>query len=388
MLAASGQKLDTFTAVPEAGFIRQPTRGAYFDETPYGRQIAEANGNICPHFVPPSKGPIVEQIAEQIRVGGVPSGGILNGLWGMDIYAAARSLGHNVMLCGELGNTTMSYDGRGLFPELVQRGRLLRLFREIVSSGYRWRHMLRHHTISPFIPAPIFRMYKKWGRGGNPPWHDYTAIRADFAARNGMIDRAARDRLPFDTPIPRETKMLRIYDLHSVTCESADWYAKMRAHFGIDTRAPTLDRRLTEFCIGVPEDQFLRKGRERWLIRRAMQGLLPDHVLSNPKRGAQAADWFRRLTRERDQIAAEVKRLTDNPEVSSIIDQPRLIEALDRWPEAGTSKRQCRATSPDVDSASSWSGKFHRKRDRCELWRGCTRSWNTAAMWGMLAKLS
>ena len=344
MLAANGNKLDTFTAVPEAGFIKQATRGMYFDETQYVRQIAEANGNISPHFIPPSKGPILEQIAEQIRVGGVPSGGMLNGLWVMDIYAAARSLGHNVMLCGELGNTTMSYDGRGLFAELVQRGRWLRLFREIASSGYRWKFMLRHHTISPFIPVPIFRKYQEWGRGGNPPWHARSAIRADSAARIGIIDRASRERLPFDTPIPRVTKVLRIHDLHAITCETADWYGKMRAHFGIDTRPPTLDRRLAEFCIGVPEDQYLRKGRERWLIRRAMQGLLPDHVLSNTKRGAQAADWFPRLTREREQIAAEVKRLTGNPEVGSVIDLQRLIEVLDRWPER----------EPEVSSAEQY----------------------------------
>jgi hypothetical protein len=31
-------------------------------------------------------------------VGSFPGGNILNVLWVMDIYAAARSLGHNVML--------------------------------------------------------------------------------------------------------------------------------------------------------------------------------------------------------------------------------------------------------------------------------------------------
>jgi asparagine synthase (glutamine-hydrolysing) len=333
MLAASGHRLDTFTAVPEAGYIRKTTRGMYFDETPYVHQIAKANGNISPHFVPPSKTPILEQIAEQVQVGGSPSGGILNGCWVMDIYAAARSLGHNVMLCGELGNTTMSYDGRGLFAELARRGRWLRLFREIASSGYRWRLMLRHHTISPFIPVPIFRWYQQWGRGGNPPWHGHCAIRADFGARIGIIDRAAREGLPFDTPIPRVTKVVRAHDLHAVPCETADWFAKMRAHFGIDTRPPTLDQRLAEFCIGVPEDQYLRKGRQRWLIRRAMQGRLPEPVLYNTKRGAQASDWFPRLTRERKQIAAELKRLTGNPEVSSVIDLQRLIGVLDGWPE-------------------------------------------------------
>ena len=64
-----------------------------------------------------------------------------------------------------------------------------------------------------------------------------------------------------------------------------------------------------------------------------MQGRLPDLVLSNTKKGYQAADWFARLTRERKQIAAEVKRLARNPEVSSIIDLQRVSEVLDRWPE-------------------------------------------------------
>jgi hypothetical protein len=36
---------------------------------------------------------------------------------------------------------------------------------------------------------------------------------------------------------------------------------------------PAFDRRLVEFCIGVPEDQYLRNGCDRWLIRRAMKGV-------------------------------------------------------------------------------------------------------------------
>src|SRR6516165_6856379 len=139
LAAASGNKLKTFTAIPEAGFTRRAVRGWYFDETPYVRRIAEINANIIPHFVPPSKGPILEQIARQIRVGGAPSGGILNGLWVMDILSAARSAGHNVLLGGEMGNHTMSYDGASLLTELLLTGRWLRLLREIIASGYRWR---------------------------------------------------------------------------------------------------------------------------------------------------------------------------------------------------------------------------------------------------------
>ena len=104
-------------------------------------------------------------------------------------------------------------------------------------------------------------------------------------------------------------------------------------NFGIDIRTPAFDRRVVEFCIGIPEDQYLRKGCDRWLIRRAMKGRLPDAVLYKKKRGVQAADWYPRLTRERDHIAKKVKSLAANADVASIIDLQRLTAILDKWPE-------------------------------------------------------
>jgi len=64
-----------------------------------------------------------------------------------------------------------------------------------------------------------------------------------------------------------------------------------------------------------------------------MKGRLPDTVLYNRKIGAQAADWFPRLTRERTHIAEEVKRLTANVDVASIVDVERLSAILAAWPD-------------------------------------------------------
>jgi asparagine synthase (glutamine-hydrolysing) len=329
ILATGGKRLNTFTAVPEARFAREELRGRYFDETPYVRQIAEVNPNIVPHFITQSKDPIPEKIAEMIRITGLP-GGILNSLWGFDIYAAASVAGHNVMLAGEMGNYTMSYHGWGLFTELLARGRWLRLFTEISSSGYRWRRHVRHQLIAPLIPAPLFRRYKQWRRRGKPPWHDFSLIHPEFAAR--VIDRAVRHNMPFDRPPIRDWKLARVVDFRNY-CEVADWCAKVRARFRLDIRFPACDRRLFEYCIGIPDDQYLHKGRDRWLIRRAMEGRLPDTVLNQKKCGAQAADWYPRLTRARNHIVEEAKRLAENPEVTSILDMRRLDSILDGWPD-------------------------------------------------------
>jgi asparagine synthase (glutamine-hydrolysing) len=332
MLAAEGKKLNTFTAVPETGFVKDEIRGRYFDETPYVRQIAQFNPNIIPHFVPPSEGPILDKIAEQIRLGDAPFGSILNGLWVMDIWAAARAGGHNVILVGDMGNLTMSYHGRGLFAELLRTGRWLRLIGEIKHSGHTWKNRIRWWTIAPFVPAPLFRMYKQWRRRGKPPWHSFGVIHPEFAARSGVVARAASENYPFDAPPPRENRWGRVNDFLCYN-DTADWYAKLRAGLGIDTRTPAFDRRLVEFCIGIPEDQYLHKGCDRWLIRRAMKGRLPETVLYKKKIGVQAADWYPRLTRERNRIAERVKRLADNGEVASMIDLQRLSAILDDWPD-------------------------------------------------------
>jgi asparagine synthase (glutamine-hydrolysing) len=327
MLAGNGNKLNTFTAVPEAGFTKEETHGSYFDETPYVRQIAKSNRNIAPRFVPPTKGPILEHIRELVRVQGAPPASVFNGLWVLDILMAARSAGHSVMLTGEMGNFTMSYNGFQLLPELLLTGRWWRLFSEITSLDNRWR-LLRSLTIAPIIPAALFRQYKEWRRGRLPPWHGFSAIHPDFAARSGVVARAADEYLPFDSRPPRDGRLARIGSFNSY-CETADWFAKLRAKFGIDLRTPAFDRRLVEFCIGIPQDQYLRKGQDRWLIRRAMKGKLPDVVLANRKDGVQSADWFVRLSRERDQIAAELKRLAENYDVASIIDLQRLATILE-----------------------------------------------------------
>ena len=93
---------------------------------------------------------------------------------------------------------------------------------------------------------------------------------------------------------------------------------------------------VVEFCIGIPEDQYLRKGCDRWLIRRAMKGRLPDVVLYKKKYGLQAADWYPRLTRERDHIAEKVKHLAANDDVASIFDLQRVDCDLGRLARAPT----------------------------------------------------
>ncbi len=54
---------------------------------------------------------------------------------------------------------------------------------------------------------------------------------------------------------------------------------------GIEVRVPMLDNRITDYVLGLPSAYKVRKGQKKWILRRAIQGIVPDEILNAPKTG-------------------------------------------------------------------------------------------------------
>jgi asparagine synthase (glutamine-hydrolysing) len=63
----------------------------------------------------------------------------------------------------------------------------------------------------------------------------------------------------------------------------------------IEARPPLLDHKLVEFAATVPAHMRLRGGTTKYLLKRAMRGILPDGIIDRPKQGfaVPLAQWFR-----------------------------------------------------------------------------------------------
>ena len=111
-----------------------------------------------------------------------------------------------------------------------------------------------------------------------------------------------------------------------------DWMAAQKAVTGVELRDPTADIDVISFSFGVPPEQYLVEDIDRSLIRRAMWNLLPDTVLANRRKGIQSADWYEKLERRRDEIAADIAALSSSPLARRAIDLDRLDRAVKNWP--------------------------------------------------------
>ena len=75
--------------------------------------------------------------------------------------------------------------------------------------------------------------------------------------------------------------------------------ASMRV--SLEARVPLLDHPLVEFAVALPGSLKRRDGTGKWILREAIKGLVPDVVLSQPKRGfaVPLSDWLRKDLRHR-----------------------------------------------------------------------------------------
>jgi asparagine synthase (glutamine-hydrolysing) len=63
----------------------------------------------------------------------------------------------------------------------------------------------------------------------------------------------------------------------------------------VESRVPFLDHKLVEFSAKMPRQMKLRGNTTKWILRKAMEGILPTEILQRPKMGfpVPVGNWFR-----------------------------------------------------------------------------------------------
>ena len=367
ILKTRGERLAVFTEVPRPGFTGSLPAGKYADETPFVQAVARMHDNMDLNLMRTDGqtfldglGPLFFHLERYFSNAG-------NRAWIEAIYKEARRKGAWVLLDGAQGNMTFSWDGKGLLPKLLKAGKLAQAItqaRLIARSGGA-RSALRAlagQGLVSFLPSPLWRLLARL-RGNKSalsphPWSNWSPINPEFAAAHRVEERACdwgHDFLFRPTPDHKEQlyKALMLQDLGIFT-------TPYRAMYGVDTRTPPADIRIAEFCLAIPEEQFLYKGESRSLIRRAMAGRLPPEVILNKKQGRQAADGFERLTSQRASLPAELDQLEQCGLASRVVDLPRLRRMVEKWPWDGTENREIHGQFQQVFESGLMVGKFLR----------------------------
>ncbi|MDB5694915.1 MAG: asparagine synthase [Sphingomonas bacterium] len=319
LLAPSGGRVTALTAVPRAGFKSDPRDFA--DEGPAAARVAALYPNVT-HVRVENRGSPLAALDRDAYLYERPMLNICNGVWANALRDAARARGVRVLLTGAMGNASFSHHGFDRLHQLLAHGRLLTLGREALALRRRGTRVgtIANAALGPLLPDALRAGVLRF-TGRRRRLSDYSLVTPE-----AVPDPASQPAAwPVGTPGAAQLGLFAATDYGNYT-------KGVLGGWGIDLRDPTADRRLVEFCLSVPPEQYLAGGITRALARRAFADRLPPETANETRKGYQGADWFEGLDADRAALADEIAHIGRDSLAAGLIDLPRARALLADWP--------------------------------------------------------
>jgi asparagine synthase (glutamine-hydrolysing) len=330
-LRAEGKMLLAFSSVPrfDPGGAVAPQR--FGDETPFIEATSRHAGNIENIYLRAEAVSPLDGIRQGLSLHGEPGHAAGNYFWLVALCREARSRGIGTMLTGQGGNATVSWSGGGYLATLARTGQWHLLRRELhaLQSTLRkplWR-IIAGRVVKPLL-APYWSYRHRLLKFGQEPWADYSAINPEFARRLLLTDLMFKSGHNPDFAFRADSRENRFAIIQPGRSILGSLCQEAGAGFGLEERDPTLDKRLLEFCLAIPNDQYAKGGLERRLIRLAMEGLMPPQVLDNPRRGLQAADIGWRVRDSWQAVSRALDQVENSPNARQYLDVKKMQAIL------------------------------------------------------------
>lgn len=352
--AVCNRPIEYITAIPDLRLPTIPLHPTQKNERHLVEALAHAFPAIQPTFVAPAADQNWEPSwPEFIEANQAPHRGAMHVAWFHNACRTVARLGATTHLGGAAGNITLTWEGWRRLPNLFSSGHVGEVARELVKgcggsarrlAGLTWRELVR----------PLLG-----------PRYDYRSLERYAGLRRQAVDefdilnrmRATGNDPSFIRSL--DSRRWRLDALLRGRARRPELTNMQDALYGLTQSAPLLDQRLVEFCLAIPEDQYLRNGTNRWLARRVLLAAgVPPAVAENRRFGYQHPEWFAHLTSVRAEMRAQVAQLRRSPLANRLIDTERLDRILDAWPRDPVAAERLRGDLGSVLAGGLAVGAF------------------------------
>jgi asparagine synthase (glutamine-hydrolysing) len=243
------------------------------------------------------------------------------------LFAAAKAAGSRVMMTGDGGDYTLNSRGKGYFIKRLRRWRWDGFVREWRA---RRRHLGRSHwqmvysELLLYGAPPFISAWRRWRNGLSPRQSTYPVTDA-------LVAQARAEGVkPYNPPLVLARNPLLNMLQSQQKMHTAGWASTAAAH-GMELTLPFHDKRVVELGLAIPEDYFIRNGRERHLARTALKDVYPPEFQTRRDHNdALQPDFMDMAERFTPTILAEIDRMEAAGKVSGYFDLAEMRRMLTR----------------------------------------------------------
>ncbi|PPA69227.1 asparagine synthase-related protein [Jeotgalibacillus proteolyticus] len=327
-LKRQNKLLQTFSYVPENDFKDWTPKSRIADERPLIKSTVNFVGNIKDHYLDFKGRSPYSEINEWLEIYEMPYKFFENSFWTKGIYQTAQQQGVGVLLNGGRGNWTVSWGPALEYQTLLfKKLRLIQLFREV--NQYSKNIGAKKSRVWSVVKGKIIAELSSPKSAGSFP----LLINSSFADKTGVLEKIKEHKMDaasysYFNSYEARRKQFEKLTFCNITGTNG---TKLSLRYKVMGRDPTNDLDVINFCLSVPEDQYVQNGVDRLLIRRATENYLPDDIRLNQKvRGIQGSDGIHRMQQDWKEFMAEVYQVTQDPIMKDLIDMDVLRAALSR----------------------------------------------------------
>lgn len=282
------------------------------------------------------------------------------------IRDAAAAAGHAAILMGNAGNFGLTWDGSFSLSVLLRNREWTTFTRDLIAVARDRRHSLLRTFVGEVVmaaaPPPAVRLVHRLRHRDRHDVTGFSALNPAFISEHAFLRWRWPElyKLKGRNRAHRSPAFLRAYYLFDHNQFIRDVAAESAVVFGSERRDPHADRRLLEFALAVPEPLYRRNGVRRSFARAVFADRLPREILDERRRGAQAVNWFKRLSARREEVAREIERLEASPLARRLLDVPRMKRLVTQWPKDADDAERRRSEYKVMLSRGIHIGQFIR----------------------------
>lgn len=322
-LSLRGEHLRAFSSIPLYDISKTVPQNRIGDESVLVDELIRFFGHIdCTYIKAEGISPLAG-LRHVLDTEVHPFHNASNAYWIIALLKAAQQSGCRVLLTGQCGNFTISYAGNRdqWLWDLVQTGRWRTYWHEVRA----WKkinrasllQMGKSQILRPIIPGTWVRRYRRPQK--NRRWVHPSNTRYK------TLEGPEKQKTGFTRGDPAIQSIARILSKGATSI-----WNELGAEFGLEVRDPTFDKRIIEFCLGLPQNQYTRDGRDKLLIRRTMAGLMPERILWNTRKGKQAGDIIQRVRADQTEMNSTLQALKQSALAQKHINLPYMEDIHNR----------------------------------------------------------
>jgi asparagine synthase (glutamine-hydrolysing) len=249
-----------------------------------------------------------------------------------ELLATLAQSGVRLVMDGHGGDYTLHPRGQAALARFLATFRFRRFVTELRAhcraTGVSWWVALKRDVVWPLLPRKLTALWTRLRQGRTPVWGDQpvAAALAERLIAEGIVD-AGKLRIAAKPEIDMRGQMLNV--LHRQMGAPAPGIAVQAARLGLELTRPFHDKRVVELALAIPQELYVKNGRNRYLACAALKDVYPREFQTRWRMNDDEIPDFQRMAKSIEpQLFADIARMEKSEKLAGLIDFAKIRRLL------------------------------------------------------------